>query len=71
MFGEGDAVVPGLVVDVSPDAWAVLDDIEEVGVLYRRVDVETSGGPAVGYEWLGSTAGMVRLTGGWPPTTNR
>ncbi len=69
-FGHDGGPIPGVLVALAPDlvadAIAVLDRIEAEGVLYRRVEVATSGGPAFGYEWLGSTEGMVPLHGGWP-----
>lgn len=70
-FDAGGGVVPGLLVAVDaerlPEAIAVLDAVEGEGVLYRRVAVETSGGPAVSYEWLGPTEGLVPLPDGWRP----
>ncbi len=64
--------VPGVLVDLEPDrideALAMLDRVEDEGRLYRRVVVETSAGPALAYEWLGSTDGLRRLAGGWPTT---
>lgn len=63
-------VVPGVLVDIVPgrlaEAVAILDRIEGAGHLYRRVDVATSDGPAMGYEWLGPTDGLARLAEGWP-----
>lgn len=65
--------IPGVLVTIVPDrfgaALAVLDRIEGEGVLYRRVDVDTSLGPAISYEWLGSVEGFVPLPDGWPPGT--
>ncbi|HEX3621679.1 MAG TPA: gamma-glutamylcyclotransferase [Acidimicrobiales bacterium] len=70
--GPGAGVVPGVLVaiasDRAPQALAMLDEIEEEGVLYRRVELATSRGPAVAYEWLGPTAGLVELADGWPRT---
>jgi gamma-glutamylcyclotransferase (GGCT)/AIG2-like uncharacterized protein YtfP len=67
----GDAV-PGVLVDLDPDRLAAaigaLDEIEEEGRLYRRVQVPTSSGPAWAYEWLGATAGLAVLPDGWPRT---
>jgi gamma-glutamylcyclotransferase (GGCT)/AIG2-like uncharacterized protein YtfP len=64
------AVVPGVLVTLDSErraeAFAVLDGIEGEGVLYRRVEVDTSGGRATSYEWLGSTDGLVSLPEGWP-----
>ncbi len=69
LFSEDGTAVRGFRVAVSPDllpdALAVLDGIEAEGVLYRRVEVQTSAGPAMSYEWLGPTEGLVRLSGGW------
>jgi gamma-glutamylcyclotransferase (GGCT)/AIG2-like uncharacterized protein YtfP len=65
-------VVPGVLVAVLPERYAeaiaLLDDVEEAGVLYDRVDVVTSAGPAVAYEWLGPTEGLAELGDGWSPT---
>ncbi len=68
---DGDGgFVPGFVVTIdagrSAEAIAVLDAVEQEGVLYRRVVVATSVGPAASYEWRGSTAGLTALPGGWP-----
>ena len=66
-FSADGGNIPGVRVTVAADRWAVLlgrlDRIE--GALYRRVDVETSGGPAAAYEWTGATAGLRRLPHGW------
>jgi gamma-glutamylcyclotransferase (GGCT)/AIG2-like uncharacterized protein YtfP len=71
-FDDGSAEVRGVVVTVAParmaEAVAALDRIEAEGVLYRRVSVVTSAGPALSYEWLGSTEGMRALPIGWPGT---
>ena len=71
-FDPDGADVPGFLVALDPggaaEAIAVLDRIEGEGALYRRVRVATSGGPAVAYEWLGSTEGLVPLASGWPRT---
>lgn len=68
-FGPGGSAVPGVVVDLLSDrlaeAVAAMDHVEDVGILYRRVDVVTSSGPAMAYEWIGATDGMVLLDGGW------
>ena len=67
--GEGDPV-PGVLVALVPElaeeAVTTLDRVEGEGVLYRRVEVATSAGSAVAYEWLGSIDGMAQLTDGWP-----
>ena len=68
-FDLAGAVVPGVVVALDPDRLAaaleLLDEIEEEGRLYRRVQVSTSAGVAWAYEWLGPTEGLVRLPDGW------
>ena len=70
-FDAAGGPVPGVVVALDPDraaeAVAVLDEVEEEGRLYRRVDVETTAGPAFAYEWLGATEGLRHLPDGWPP----
>jgi len=62
--------VPGVLVtlrtDRAAEAVAALDAVEDEGRLYRRVEVETSAGPAFAYEWLGPVDGMVTLADGWP-----
>ena len=64
---DGDEI-PGVRVRVAAHRYAEvlrrLDTIE--GPLYRRVEVETSGGRAAAYEWIGATAGLRRLPHGWP-----
>jgi gamma-glutamylcyclotransferase (GGCT)/AIG2-like uncharacterized protein YtfP len=71
-FDEAGDPIPGVLVALDPhrlgSAIAVLDEIEEEGRLYRRVQVSTSGGPAWAYEWLGPTAGLAALPDGWPRT---
>ena len=66
--GTGDDI-PGVLVRIRPDVIdyviATLDRIEGEGVLYRRVEVSTSGGSAISYEWLGPTDGLLPLSGGW------
>jgi gamma-glutamylcyclotransferase (GGCT)/AIG2-like uncharacterized protein YtfP len=68
-FDAGGEPVAGVVVVLDPtraaEALVVLDEIEEVGRLYRRVEVATSAGPAFAYEWLGPTDGLRLLAGGW------
>ncbi len=68
-FDNRAAEVAGVLVRISPDrltdALAVLDHVEEEGSLYRRVEVVTSGGPAVAYEWLGTTEDLTPLAGSW------
>jgi gamma-glutamylcyclotransferase (GGCT)/AIG2-like uncharacterized protein YtfP len=64
--------VPGVLVALDRVRLAaaidMLDEIEEEGSLYRRVQVSTSGGPAWAYEWLGPTDGLTLLADGWPRT---
>jgi gamma-glutamylcyclotransferase (GGCT)/AIG2-like uncharacterized protein YtfP len=68
-FDGSGGPVPGVLVtlrpDRTPEAIAALDAVEEEGRLYRRVNVETSAGPAFAYEWLGPVEGMVALPDGW------
>lgn len=72
-FDDAGEPVPGVVVTLDPaqvtEAIALLDAIEEEGVLYRRVEVQTSAGPAFAYEWLGATDDLRPLPGGWPPVS--
>ncbi len=67
---EGDAV-PGVLVHLAPgratEAVNLLDRIEDEGRLYRRVEVTTSAGPALAYEWLGPVDDLLHLHDGWPP----
>ncbi|HJV09754.1 MAG TPA: gamma-glutamylcyclotransferase [Acidimicrobiales bacterium] len=69
-FDAGGQPVPGVVVVLDParlvEAVALLDEIEEEGSLYRRVEVATSAGPAFAYEWLGPVDGLRLLPAGWP-----
>jgi gamma-glutamylcyclotransferase (GGCT)/AIG2-like uncharacterized protein YtfP len=68
-FDAGGDPVPGVLVVLDParaeEAVGLLDEIEEEGRLYRRVEVATSAGPAFAYEWLGPTEGLRPLSGGW------
>jgi gamma-glutamylcyclotransferase (GGCT)/AIG2-like uncharacterized protein YtfP len=68
-FDDLAGEVPGYVVVLdarrATDALGLLDRVEGEGVLFRRVTVTTSAGPAMGYEWLGPTGGLVRLPDGW------
>ncbi len=70
-FDAGGDPVPGVMVTLDPDrapaALAMLDEVEEEGALYRRVEVETTSGRAWAYEWLGPTESMSLLPSGWPP----
>ena len=49
--------IPGVVVDLDEsrreEALDAMDRIE--GFLYRRIEIETSAGPAWSYEWMGRT----------------
>lgn len=69
-FDAAAGAVPGVLVlldaDCAEAAVAMLDEIEEEGSLYRRVEVATTGGPAWAYEWLGPTGGLSPLPDGWP-----
>jgi len=62
--------IPGVLVTLDPSrataAIQVLDRIEDVGRLYRRVEVTTSVGQALAYEWLGAVDGLAALPDGWP-----
>ncbi len=62
--------VPGVLVTLEPSrataAIEELDRIEDVGRLYRRVEVTTSVGPGLAYEWLGAVDGLTTLPDGWP-----
>jgi gamma-glutamylcyclotransferase (GGCT)/AIG2-like uncharacterized protein YtfP len=69
-FDERGRRIPGALVtiarDVGPDVIAMLDRIEGEGVLFRRVEIPTSAGPALSYEWVGSTERLSPLPSGWP-----
>ena len=75
-FDVSDRTAPGLIpgvlvsLDAARAAEAIeeLDRIEAVGRLYRRVEVTTSLGPALAYEWLGAVDGFATLPDGWPTT---
>lgn len=68
-FEAGEARIPGVVVWIDADRWDQalrrLDEIEGAGRLYRRVEVDTSIGPATSYEWLATTEGLAALPSGW------
>lgn len=70
-FDEDGHDIPGVAVVVqaglASSAIRLLDEIEGEGSLYRRVEILTSAGEAVSYEWLGPTDGFRPLPGGWPP----
>ena len=65
---DGDEI-PGVAVTLKAEGVAeavrMLDEVEWEGTLYRRVEVPTSVGPALSYEWLGSTLGLTPIAGGW------
>ena len=65
----GATDVPGAVITIRAEQWDEviehLDLVEGEGVLYRRVEIPTSAGPATSYEWLGQTEGMTPLPRGW------
>ncbi len=68
-FDDTGDDIPGRLVAIAPDRMArviaMLDRIEGEGVLFRRVEVLTSAGRAVSYEWMGRTEGLSRLPDGW------
>lgn len=68
-FDPSGAPVPGVAAELEPSsapaAISRLDEVEEAGVLYRRVAVVTTAGPAWAYEWLGPTDGLEPLPDGW------
>ncbi|MGH9038272.1 MAG: gamma-glutamylcyclotransferase family protein [Acidimicrobiia bacterium] len=70
-FDDPDHEIPGVAVllaaETALEAVQVLDDIEGEGSLYRRVQIATSCGQALSYEWLRATDGFPPLPGGWPP----
>ena len=69
LFDPGGGPVPGVLVALDParvaEAVELLDEIEDEGRLYRRVEVATTAGPAFAYEWLGPTDGLPLLPDGW------
>ncbi len=69
-FDRGAPNIAGFVVGLRSEtvdaAIVALDGIEREGVLFRRVQVETSAGPAVSYEWLRSTDDLSPLPEGRP-----
>jgi len=74
-FVDGDGEIPGFVVilpaHLCSDVVARLDEIEDEGVLYRRVEIDTSEGRAMSYEWLGETSELTQIPYGWRPTPER
>ena len=75
IFGDAGSEIPGVAVMLGPEATEaalrLLDGIEGEGTLYRRVEIVTSSGPALSYEWLGATEDFQPLPGGWPPGLSR
>ena len=69
-FDSDGAPLPGFLVQLAPEltaaAMSAMDRVEGDGVLFRRVEVVTSGGPAVAYEWLGPVEHLTPLPEGWP-----
>jgi gamma-glutamylcyclotransferase (GGCT)/AIG2-like uncharacterized protein YtfP len=69
-FEPDGGPVPGFRVQIAPEltaaAVSAMDRVEGEGVLFRRVEVLTSGGPALAYEWLGPVDDMSPLPEGWP-----
>jgi gamma-glutamylcyclotransferase (GGCT)/AIG2-like uncharacterized protein YtfP len=74
-FDEAGHEIPGVLVTIEWDALTdlltVLDRIEGEGSLFRRVEVVTSDGPAIAYEWMGSTEALSPLLDGWPASMVR
>jgi gamma-glutamylcyclotransferase (GGCT)/AIG2-like uncharacterized protein YtfP len=72
-FDEAGGEIPGVLVTIAPDAVrdviAMLDRIEGEGMLFRRVELPTSAGPAFSYEWVGATEGLSPLPSGWRRST--
>jgi gamma-glutamylcyclotransferase (GGCT)/AIG2-like uncharacterized protein YtfP len=70
-FDDVEGEIPGVAVllaaDAAEAAMRLLDGIEGEGSLYRRVEIATSHGKALSYEWLGATDGFRPLPDGWPP----
>ena len=66
-FVDGPAWIAGAWVRVGDEPWeSVLEMLDGVeGTLYRRVEVLTTAGPAVSYEWLGDTTSLRELPAGW------
>ena len=62
---DGDEL-PGVAVILTDGCAAVgvLDDIEGEGVLFERLEIPTSRGPAYSYQWLGGTDGLSPLRHG-------
>jgi gamma-glutamylcyclotransferase (GGCT)/AIG2-like uncharacterized protein YtfP len=68
-FDDVAGEIPGVAVllraEAAEAAIQLLDEIEGEGSLYRRVQIDTSCGKALSYEWLGATDGLRPLPGGW------
>jgi gamma-glutamylcyclotransferase (GGCT)/AIG2-like uncharacterized protein YtfP len=67
VFGSGDAVIPGVLVELDPgqvdEALPVLDDVEDTATdLLRRIVVTTTDGErAWAYHWPHDVARMRRI----------
>ncbi len=74
-FEDSEERIPGVLVTLGAEmtgpAVRLLDEIEGEGTLYRRIEIATSGGPALSYEWLGPTDDLDPLPAGWPPVADR
>ncbi len=61
VFGDG-GVIGGVAVTLleerADEALRLLDAVEQEGTLFRRRVVVTTAGPAMAYEWMGSTTGF-------------
>ncbi|HEX2273906.1 MAG TPA: gamma-glutamylcyclotransferase [Acidimicrobiales bacterium] len=68
-FDDTGRDFPGALVTIAAelltDVVRTLDRIEGEGVLFRRVEISTSAGPAFSYEWIGPTEGLSPLPNGW------
>lgn len=57
VFDPAGEAIPGVVVSLADarrdEALDALDRVE--GFLYRRIEIDTSAGPAWSYEWMGRT----------------
>lgn len=67
VFGSGDGVVPGVIVELDPDrvdqALVILDDIENTAtdMLRRIVVTTTEDEQAWAYDWPHDVASMTRI----------
>jgi gamma-glutamylcyclotransferase (GGCT)/AIG2-like uncharacterized protein YtfP len=68
-FADGPFSISGACVRIAEERWEsvleLLDGIEAEGILFRRMEVVTTAGPAASYEWLGDTNGFRELPAGW------